>query len=97
MLRWGPACVTQYKYYGKPLKVAIFIVDSFTILKPCLDTVLQLDLTALVGRGIASTNFQKMKLCEGGGLMLLSDNKVAGMGHPYILSYAPGISKPTVL
>ena len=100
MSRWGPVCVTQYKYYGKPLRQLLLyqqITDSSTIPKPCLDAVLQLVVTALVGRGTAFTNFQKTKLCKGGGLMLLSDNEVTGMGHPQILSCAPGISKTTVL
>ena len=65
--------------------------------KPCLDAVLWLVVTTLVRKGTASTNFQKMKLCKGSGLMLLSDNGVAGMAHPRILSCALGISKMNVL
>ena len=99
MSRCGPVCTTQYKYYDKLLKVTIIVVanNRFSIQKPCIDAALQLVVTALVGRGTASTNFQKTKLCEGGGLMLLSDNKVAGMGHPRILSCASGSSKTIVL
>ena len=65
--------------------------------KPCLDIVPKLVETALVGNRTASTNFQKTELCEGDGLIILSNNGVAGMGHPWILSCAPGISKTTVL
>ena len=65
--------------------------------KPCIDAALQLVVTALVGRGTTSTNLQKTKLCEGGGLMLLSDNEVAEMDHMWIFSNAPDILKTAVL
>ena len=98
---WGPVCITQYKYYGKLqlLEVAIiiemnnrFFHDSQTIPRCCIAA----GCDSISGKGYSFHNFQKMKLCEGSGLMLLNNNEVAGMGRPWILSCAPGISKTTV-
>ena len=100
--QWGPVCTTQYKYYGKKLKVVIIIVannrflhDSQAMPRCCVAA----GCDSISGKGYSLHKFPKDEsICKGGGLMLSSnDSKVAGMGHPWILSCAPGILKMPVL
>ena len=66
-----------------------FFHDSQTMLRHCVTA----GCVNVSKKGIASANLQKRKLCEGCGLMLLSDNKVAGMDHPWILRCAPAFQR----